>query len=238
MQKIKLFSIPNLITGANLFSGCIACVYAFQGIYNLALIFIILSAVFDFFDGMAARMLKVSSPIGKELDSLADDISFGFAPAIIVFSLLKEMQYTGWLESYAGIIPYLAFIIAVGSAFRLAKFNIDERQSLSFIGLPTPANALFWSSLVAGNHDMIVNNINPLIIVTLAIVFSWLLISEIPMFSLKFKNLSFKDNKIKYLFLLVSILLLSFLQSSGLPAVIGWYIILSLLTYPKSKKVA
>lgn len=172
MQKIKLFSIPNLITGANLFSGCIACVYAFQGIYNLALVFIILSAVFDFFDGMAARMLKVSSPIGKELDSLADDISFGLAPAIIVFSILKEMQYTGWLESFAGIIPYLAFIIAVGSAFRLAKFNIDERQSLSFIGLPTPANALFWSSLVAGNHDMIVNNINPLVIVALAIVFS------------------------------------------------------------------
>lgn len=238
MQKIKLFTIPNLITGANLFSGCIACVYAFQGIYNLALVFIILSAVFDFFDGMAARMLKISSPIGKELDSLADDISFGLAPAVIVFSLLKEISYTGQLESFAGIIPYLAFIIAVGSAFRLAKFNIDERQSLSFIGLPTPANALFWSSLVAGNHDMIVNNINPLVIVALVFVFSWLLISEIPMFSLKFKNMSFKDNKIKYLFLTVSILLLAFLQEAGLPAVIGWYIILSLLTYPKSSKMA
>lgn len=238
MQKIKLFTIPNLITGANLFSGCIACVYAFQSVYNLALVFIILSAVFDFFDGMAARMLKISSPIGKELDSLADDISFGLAPAIVVFSLLKEINYTGWLESFSGIIPYLAFIIAVGSAFRLAKFNIDERQSLSFIGLPTPANALFWSSLVAGNHDMIVNNINPLVIVALVFVFSWLLISEIPMFSLKFKNLSFKDNKIKYLFLTVSILLLVFLQEAGLPAVIGWYIILSLLTYSKSSKMA
>lgn len=233
MNKIKLFTIPNIITGANLFSGCIACVYAFQGNYRLALLFIILSAVFDFFDGMAARMLKISSPIGKELDSLADDISFGLAPSLIVFSLMKEMTYEGVLANIG--IPYFAFLMAVSSAFRLAKFNIDERQTSSFIGLPTPANALFWAALAVGKHEMIVTEINPLLFLLLVLLFSWLLISEIPMFSLKFKNFSISDNKVRYFFLLTSVLILVFLGTAGLSAVIGWYIILSLLTYSKAK---
>lgn len=235
MNKIKLFTIPNLITGLNLFSGCIACVYAFQGFYGYAIIFIIISAVFDFFDGMAARMLKISSPVGKELDSLADDISFGLAPSVIVFSLLKEMKYEGFLEGLGTFIPYIAFIMAVASAFRLAKFNLDDRQTTSFIGLPTPANALFWASVAAGSHAEITAALNPLVIVGVLLLFSWLLISEIPMFSLKFKNLSVKDNKIRYLFLVSSIVILILLPKTGLAAVIGWYIILSLLTYPKTK---
>ena len=134
---MKLLNIPNTITCLNLISGCIATYWAFQGDYRMALLFIVIGAVFDFFDGMVARLLHVSSPIGKELDSLADDITFGFAPSAIIFSYLSH------LTSYISpLIPYLAFIMAAFSALRLAKFNLDERQALGFIGLPTPANPL------------------------------------------------------------------------------------------------
>lgn len=140
---MKLLNIPNTITCLNLISGCIATYWAFQGDYRMALLFIVIGAVFDFFDGMVARLLHVSSPIGKELDSLADDITFGFAPSAIIFSYLSH------LTSYISpLIPYLAFIMAAFSALRLAKFNLDERQALGFIGLPTPANALFWELLL------------------------------------------------------------------------------------------
>mgnify|MGYP000550288232 CR=1 FL=1 len=129
--------IPNTVTCCNLFSGCIASVMAFKGNYELAITFIIIGAVFDFFDGMLARLLKVSGPLGKELDSLADDITFGFAPAAIVFSLFKEVHYPDFLLPIAEYMPYTAFLIAVFSALRLGKFNIDPRQSSSFIGMPT-----------------------------------------------------------------------------------------------------
>ena len=136
--------IPNFVTCCNLLSGCIAAVMAFQANYEAAILFIILGATFDFFDGMLARLFKVSGPLGKELDSLADDITFGFAPSVIVFSLFKEVQYPAFLQPVEEYFPYTAFIIAAFSALRLGKFNIDPRQSSSFIGLPTPANALFW----------------------------------------------------------------------------------------------
>lgn len=145
--------IPNTLTCLNLFSGCIACVMAFEARYEWALAFIIFSAVFDFFDGMMARALDAHSIIGKDLDSLADDVSFGVAPSLIVFSLFKEMDYSGAMESLAGVFPYLAFLLSVFSALRLAKFNNDTRQTSSFVGLPVPANALFWASLVTGAHD-------------------------------------------------------------------------------------
>ena len=138
--------IPNTVTCLNLFSGCIASVMAFEAKYELAIGFIILSAVFDFFDGMLARLLDAKSPIGKDLDSLADDISFGIAPALMVFSLFKEVHYPEMLMGIKDFMPYTAFLIAVFSALRLAKFNIDTRQTSSFIGLPVPANALFWVS--------------------------------------------------------------------------------------------
>ena len=137
--------IPNALTCLNLFSGCIAGVMAFESRYELALLFIIISAVFDFFDGLAARALDAHSPIGKDLDSLADDISFGVAPSLIVFSLFKEMPYPAYMEGTATWLPYSAFLISVFSALRLAKFNNDTRQTTSFIGLPVPANALFWA---------------------------------------------------------------------------------------------
>lgn len=208
---------------------------AFESKYELALGFIILSAIFDFFDGMSARLLNAPSPIGKELDSLADDVSFGVAPALIIFSFLKEssMIYPSFLEGVREYVPYIAFFIAVFSALRLAKFNIDERQTSSFIGLPTPANALFWGSLIVGSGEFILMHINVLIIIALIFLFSWLLVAEIPMFALKIKDLSWQNNKIRYFFILVSIPLLIVFKLSGIAAVIAWYILLSLVTQNK-----
>ena len=184
---------------------------------------------------MTARLLHVSSPIGKELDSLADDITFGFAPAAIVFSLFKEVYYPEFLTPIAEYIPYTAFLIAVFSALRLAKFNIDVRQTSSFIGMPTPANALFWGSLTVGAYNFLVSQyFNAIYLFLLVVVMSLLLVAELPMFSLKFKNLSWKSNKISYIFLAVSIPLLIIFQLSGFAAVILWYILLSIVTRKKS----
>ena len=227
--------IPNTVTCLNLFSGCIAIVMAYEANYILALGFIVLSAIFDFFDGMLARLLNAASPIGKELDSLADDVSFGVAQAMMVFSFLKEPQltYPDFLTPIQAYVPYFAFLIAVFSALRLAKFNIDERQTSSFIGLPTPANALFWASLIVGGSNFIFAHFNVIWILVLVLIFSLLLTAEIPMFALKVKNLKWADNKIQYIFLLVAIPLLIFFQWSGIAAVIAWYILLSLITQKK-----
>ncbi|MBO5769390.1 MAG: CDP-diacylglycerol--serine O-phosphatidyltransferase [Bacteroidales bacterium] len=227
--------IPNMVTCCNLFSGCIAAVMAFQSNYEAAILFIILGAIFDFFDGMLARLLNVSGPLGKELDSLADDITFGFAPSAIVFSLFKEVQYPEFMSGITEYFPYTAFIIAAFSALRLGKFNIDPRQSSSFIGLPTPANALFWGSLVVGAHSFLVSeSFNAIYLFILVILMSYLLVAELPMFSLKFKNLSWKDNKVSYIFLLICIPLLAVFRISGFAAIILWYILWSLLTRKKA----
>lgn len=223
--------IPNTLTCLNLFSGCIACVMAFEARYEAALGFIILSAAFDFFDGMMARVLNAHSAIGKDLDSLADDISFGVAPSLIVFSLFKEMNYPEAMASMASHFPYLAFLPAVFSALRLAKFNNDTRQTSSFVGLPVPANALFWASLAAGGHSWLTSDsLYPICLLLLVGLFSWLLVSEIPMFSLKFKNLSWKDNKTSFVFLIACIPLLLFMGVCSFSAIIVWYILLSLVT--------
>ncbi|MBQ4083673.1 MAG: CDP-alcohol phosphatidyltransferase family protein [Bacteroidaceae bacterium] len=227
--------IPNTITCCNLLSGCVAAVYAFEGAYPIAFACIIMGAVFDFFDGLSARALKVSSPIGKELDSLADVITFGLAPATMVFSWLRECADAHLDMLVAFAMPFAAFLLVAFSALRLAKFNVDERQTTSFIGLPTPANALFWGALVIGSHDKIVAApYGWLLVLALVLLFSWLLVAEIPMFSLKFKNLSWKSNRIVYIFLLVSLVLLALLGFTGLSAVIGWYIILSVLTQKRA----
>ena len=227
--------IPNTITCCNLLSGCVAAMYAFEGMYPFAFVFIIAGAVFDFFDGLTARALKVSSPIGKELDSLADVITFGFAPAAMVFSWLRECADAHLDMLLAFAMPFAAFLLVAFSALRLAKFNVDERQTSSFIGLPTPANALFWGALVLGSHDTVVAQPYGWVAVIVLIgLFSWLLVAEIPMFSLKFKNLTWKSNRIAYTFLLVSLVLLILLGLNGLSAVIGWYIILSILTQKRA----
>ena len=223
--------IPNTITCCNLISGCIATYFAFLSDFEMALLFIIIGAVFDFFDGMSARVLGVSSPIGKELDSLADDITFGFAPSAIVFSYLKTQELP---------LPYLeytVFLMAAFSALRLAKFNLDERQATGFIGLPTPANALFWGSAIVGlqQHCIYYDWLNPSI---LGCVYCscYLLIAEIPMFALKFKHWGFKGNEIKYIFVFSCIPLLLFLGVSGFAAIIAWYVLLSKITNVTKKK--
>ena len=225
--------IPNTITCLNLISGCIATYWAFQGDYQMALLFIVIGAVFDFFDGMSARLLHVSSPIGKELDSLADCITFGFAPSAIIFSYMAGIHATQRCLSPLEF-PFLlmvgqagtaavAFIMAAFSALRLAKFNLDERQALGFIGLPTPANALFWGSLIVGAGAWIHTSL----IIMLGVPLScYLLVSEIPMFALKFKTWGWKGNEVKYIFLLTCIPLLLLLGVSGLAAIIAWYVIL------------
>ena len=228
--------IPNTITCCNLISGCIATYWAFQGKFDMALLFIVIGAVFDFFDGLVARLLNVSSPIGKELDSLADCITFGFAPSAIIFSYLNAFSLWPLAISQlptanCQLLPYLAFIMAAFSALRLAKFNLDERQALGFIGLPTPANALFWGALIVGGGEWMADlPYAPYVILLGTFISCYLLVAEIPMFALKFKHWGWKGNEVKYLFLLTCIPLLAFFGISGLAAIIAWYIILSIIT--------
>ena len=197
----------------------------------MALMWIIIGAVFDFFDGMSARLLGVSSPIGKELDSLADVVTFGVAPSTIIFFELLVMEYPAFLEPARDIVPFAAFIMAAFSALRLAKFNLDERQATSFIGLPTPANALFWGSLIVGAKEIV--ECSPwmvLVVLAMVLLSSWLLVAELPLFALKFKHWGWKGNEVKYIFVLTSALLLAIFRISGFAIIIAWYVILSSLT--------
>lgn len=224
-------SLPNGLTCCNLISGCIAVSYALGGDAQTALLFIIIGAVFDFFDGFTARALKVSSPIGKELDSLADDITFGFAPSAIAFMMLKQCAVPDSLLGAQKIYPYAAFVMAAFSALRLAKFNLDERQTSSFIGMPTPANALFWGALACSvNAELLASSAAAYIIILMVFGSSALLVSEIPMFALKFKNYSWKDNKVKYIFLALSLAVIIPFGIGGLAIAILLYLMLSLLT--------
>jgi CDP-diacylglycerol--serine O-phosphatidyltransferase len=238
IHKIKQ-GIPNVLTCLNLLSGCMGCLAAIHGAFYATFTCVMLSAFFDFFDGLTARALKVSSPIGKELDSLADDISFGLVPALIVYTLMKEMlmddiTHLSWPPFIQGIIPilpFLAFLIAIFSALRLAKFNIDPRQAHSFIGLPTPANTLFWVSFAMGYHSLF-SAFNIFALIVMILLSSWLLVAEIPMFSLKFENLRWSDNKVRFIFL-ITIIPLFLLGKICLAAIILWYIILSIVTCKK-----
>lgn len=226
--------IPNSITCCNLISGCIATYFAFRHDFEWALAWMVIGAVFDFFDGMTARLLHVSSPIGKELDSLADDITFGLAPAAIVGFELTMVHYPAFLMPVSDYIPFAAFVMAAFSALRLAKFNLDERQSLGFIGLPTPANALFWGSLMVGVAPHFESS--PLWAVAMVVgvlVSSYLLVSEIPMFALKFKQWGWKGNEVKYLFVLSCIPILALLRISGIAVIIAWYVLLSAMVAKK-----
>ncbi|MBR5634651.1 MAG: CDP-diacylglycerol--serine O-phosphatidyltransferase [Prevotella sp.] len=231
--------IPNIITCLNLISGCVATYWAFQGIYDFALIFIVAGAVFDFFDGMAARLLGVSSPIGKELDSLADVVTFGVAPSAMVFDLLNHSLSLPFHSTFTSLsLPFLAFLMAAFSALRLAKFNLDERQAMGFIGLPTPANALFWASLIVGTGDWLHTlPYNAGIILLMVFVSCWLLVSEIPMFALKFKQWGWRGNEIRYIFLLSCLPILAFFGIVGIAVVIAWYVLLSILS-PKIRPTA
>lgn len=237
MANIIVRNIPNSITCCNLISGCIATYNAFLGDIRKALLWIIVGAVFDFFDGMSARLLKVSSPIGKELDSLADDITFGFAPSAIIFYELSIMEYPSELLMLKPYLPYFAFVMAAYSALRLAKFNLDERQSLGFIGLPTPANALFWGALFVGAQNFMESTAYMLPVVLLMICVScWLLIAEVPMFALKFKQWGWKGNEVKYIFLISCLPLLMIFGITAFSVIIAWYVVFSVVVNLRNKK--
>ena len=225
MTKIKLFNLPNLLTCSNLISGCIGVVFAFRGNLEYAAFMIWLGAFFDFFDGFAARLIKADSELGKQLDSLADMITFGLLPSVLYFQLLERSDWAG------GYLPYLAFIMAAFSGLRLAKFNIDTRQSMGFIGMPTPANAIFVSALpyfirqnIYGLGDFMSQ---PVVLLITLLCFSSLLVSEIPMMALKFKTYDFKSNVLRYSFLATTVLLLALFQLVALPFIILFYILVS-----------
>ena len=207
---------------------------AFNNDYLWAFIFIIIASVFDFLDGFAARILKAYSNIGKELDSLADVISFGVAPGMIIFVFLRDALPVQYPDSLFIHLSYLAFLIPVFSALRLAKFNIDDSQATSFTGLPTPANALFWGSLilVISGCDKHLSYIIPGII-TGIFIFSAMMVSKIPMFSLKFKNYGWKGNEARYALILIALLLVAFFNLSGISITIVVYILMSLIGFKK-----
>ena len=237
MANIITRNIPNTITCCNLISGCIATLSAFMGEIHMALLWIIIGAIFDFFDGMSARLLHVSSPIGKELDSLADDITFGMAPAAIVFYEMGIMEYPAFLAPVQPYMPFVAFLIAAFSALRLAKFNLDERQAMGFIGLPTPANALFWGALLVGAGDFIENTTWMVPGVSVMILLNcWLLVSEIHMNALKFKHWGWKGNEVKYLFLITCVPLLIVFGVTAFAIIIAWYVLLSALVNIRNRK--
>jgi CDP-diacylglycerol---serine O-phosphatidyltransferase len=212
--------IPNFLTCCNLLCGCFGIVFLMEGRSVPAAYFVWIACVFDFFDGFSARLLKVSSPIGKELDSLADVVSFGVLPALVMYRLIEE--------SSEGPIAYVGFMIAAFSALRLAIFNVDETQRDSFRGLNTPANTLFITSLPLLHHRVGDWLYQPWVLVMITVAFSLLLVSRIEIFALKFKNFSWADNKLRFTFLILSVLLLAIFQVVAIPLIILLYIVLSL----------
>jgi len=257
--------IPNAITCGNLLCGCLAIVKAFEGNLVWAAYLVGIAAVLDFFDGFAARMLKVSSPIGKDLDSLADMVTFGVVPGVVMFQLIKISlsvlmvdgpALNGWtvyppsavahdgitesasyLSFFESNVSYIAFLIPIFSAIRLAKFNNDTRQTDSFIGVPTPANAMVICSLpliLAYSDYTFIANIYFLSV--LAVVMSFLLVAELPLFALKFKHFKWQGNEIRFVFLGLSLVMLITLQFVGIPLIIIMYILLSVINNVFLKK--
>lgn len=241
--------IPNAITCCNLLCGCLAIVQAFDGKLVYAAYFVGMAAIFDFFDGFAARMLRVTSPIGKDLDSLADMVTFGVVPGIMMHKLLAlsffnavfsskadasvTLRYTPELLQRQELISYIPFIIIIFSAIRLAKFNNDTRQTTSFIGLPTPANAILICSfpliLAFGNSPLASDVIeNPYFLIIASVVLSMFLIAEIPLFALKFRTFSWVGNRTRYIFLIVSVVLLILFRFTGIPLIILLYVLMSI----------
>ena len=240
--------IPNFITLLNLASGLIALVYAFNTNLQMAFFWVCMGIFFDFWDGFFARILKVQGKLGLQLDSLADMVTSGVVPGVAMYQLLANIadltdDYNLSIDNgYLGLLPYVGFIITLASCYRLAKFNIDERQTDSFIGLPTPANALFIMSLPVilnhtGGEGMVFGFLsNPFILVGISLLSAYLLNAEIPLFSLKVKYFNWKNNKIQFIFLIVSVLLLSFFQYFAIPVIILFYVILSVINNMTTKQ--
>lgn len=229
MQKFTIMSIkkhiPNTITCCNLLSGCVSILFTCNNHLLWASAMIFIAAIFDFLDGFAARALDAKSPIGGELDSLSDVVSFGVAPSFIVAWFLSKSGI-GWWVHDVNLFPMLGFILAAFAAVRLAKFNIDTRQSHNFIGLPVPAVGLFIASLPFFTMEM-----NPYLLLAMVAIFSWLMISEVPFFSFKIKNLRFKDNVLRYFVVIFAIIAVIIMKLAALPFVFLFYILLSVICY-------
>lgn len=239
--------VPNAITLLNLLAGLLALIHAFNGNYNEAFSLVCLGIFFDFWDGFFARIWKVQSPIGLQLDSLADMVTSGVVPGLVMYKMLGDIQenqsqYNLTEDTYfMGIVPYLGFLITLASCYRLAKFNVDTRQTDSFIGLPTPANALLIMSIpmiqfhseFEGLVDLLSN---PFVLVAITVLSAYLLNAEIPLFSLKVKNFSWEKYKIQIVFLIISVILIAMLEFIAIPIIILLYVILSVVNNTILKK--
>lgn len=213
-------SIPNFLTCLNLITGSLGCIAVIQGRTDLAIYYVLIAGVFDFFDGFAARLLNVRSAIGKELDSLADMVSFGLLPALFMYQLI---------EAYHPVSRYLSFLglsVVVFSALRLAKFNTDENQTDHFRGLPTPANAIMLTSIALLPDVIAINN---WILAVIAIGSCYLMVSNITMIALKFKGFSWEGNQLRYVIIFISLILVAIFQLEAIPMIIPLYILLSIL---------
>lgn len=229
--------IPNIITLLNLFSGCVALIFVTQLNFEMAFYAVCVGIFFDFFDGFFARLFKVSSPLGLQLDSLADMVTSGLIPGFAMFAMLQMCVSN---LPFSNFLPYLGFVITLGSCYRLANFNIDTRQTDSFIGLPTPANALFILSLPLvlqhSNIDFIKSSLsNSSVLLTITFLSALILNAEIPLFSLKIKKMNVKDNLLQITFLSVALFLLFVLHFLAIPLIIMTYIFLSIVKNSLSK---
>jgi CDP-diacylglycerol--serine O-phosphatidyltransferase len=240
--------IPNTITLLNLLAGLLALIHAFNGNYNEAFSLVCLGIFFDFWDGFFARIWKVQSPIGLQLDSLADMVTSGVVPGLVMYKMLGDIQenqsqYNLTEDTYyMGVVPYLGFLITLASCYRLAKFNVDTRQTDSFIGLPTPANALLIMSIPMiqfhSEFEWLVDFLsNPYVLVGVTVLSSYLLNAEIPLFSLKVKSFSWEKYKMQVVFLILSLILIVLLEFIAIPIIILLYVILSVVNNTMGKKV-
>lgn len=240
--------IPNTITLLNLLAGLLALIHAFNGNYNEAFSLVCLGIFFDYWDGFFARIWKVQSPIGLQLDSLADMVTSGVVPGLVMYKMLADIQenqsqYNLTEDTYyMGVVPYLGFLITLASCYRLAKFNVDTRQTDSFIGLPTPANALLIMSIPMiqfhSEFEWLVDFLsNPYVLVGVTVLSSYLLNAEIPLFSLKVKSFSWEKYKMQVVFLIISLILIVLLEFIAIPIIILLYVILSVLNNTIHKKV-
>ena len=239
--------IPNAITLLNLLAGLLALIHAFNGNYNEAFSLVCLGIFFDFWDGFFARIWKVQSPIGLQLDSLADMVTSGVVPGLVMYKMLGDIQenqsqYNLTEDTYfMGVVPYLGFLITLASCYRLAKFNVDTRQTDSFIGLPTPANALLIMSIPMiqfhSEFEWLVDFLsNPYVLVGITVLSAYLLNAEIPLFSLKVKNFSWEKYKMQVVFLIISVILIALLEFIAIPIIILLYVILSVVNNTILKK--
>ena len=220
--------IPNSITALNLFSGCIGIVMVLHQEFLFGFYCVLASGIFDFFDGLSARALRVKSTIGKELDSLADVVSFGFLPGAVLFMMMGGFQAQS-------VVPYLGFLVTVFSAFRLAKFNVDSRQTTDFIGVNTPMNTFVIIALpFIGQQYVFVEEIWVLLLIT--VISSCLLVSEIRLFSMKMENLSWKENRYKYIFLGIAVIALIAGGFLALPIILLLYIAFSKVHFSQQKR--